>query len=51
MKHAFSKEYKTILKIALKSKLNGKNKIMTISTWEVVLLRYSGGEINLKVRN
>ena len=45
MKKRFAKEYKRRLKLVLKSKLNGKNKINAINTWAVSLLRYGAGII------
>ena len=42
-------EYKRRLRLILKSKLNGKNKIQAINTWAVALLRYGAGIINWKV--
>ena len=42
-------EYQRGLKLVLKSKLNGKNKIQTINTWVVALSRYGAGIINWKV--
>ena len=41
-------EYKRRLRLILKSKLNGKNKIQAINTWAVALLRYGAGIINWK---
>ena len=45
MKDLFSKEYKHRLKLVLKSKLCGKNKIMASNTWAVAVLRYSAGVV------
>ena len=45
MKKRFAKEYKRRLKLVLKSKLNGKNKINAINTWAVSVLRYGVGII------
>ena len=42
-------EYKRRLRLILKSKLNGKNKIQAINTWAVALLRYGAEIINWKV--
>ena len=42
-------EYKGRLRLILKSKLNGKNKIQTINTWAVALLRYGAEIINWKL--
>jgi len=43
MKKRFEKEYNRRLKLVLKSKLNGKNKINAINTWAVSVLRYGAG--------
>ncbi|XP_063595812.1 uncharacterized protein LOC134772704 [Penaeus indicus] len=43
MKEKFTSEYKRRLKLVLKSKLNGKNKILAINTWAVSVLRYGAG--------
>ena len=45
MKKRFAREYKRRLKLVLKSKLNGKNKINAINTWAVSVLRYGAGFI------
>ena len=42
-------ECKGRLRLILKSKLNGKNKIQAINTWAVELLRHGAGIINWKV--
>ena len=39
-------EYKRRLRLILKSKLNGKNKIQAVNTWAVALLRYGAGILN-----
>ena len=49
MKNKVTGEYKRRLRLILKSKLNGKNKIQAINTWAVALLRYGAGIINWKV--
>ena len=49
MKNKVTAEYKRRLRLILKSKLNGKNKIQAINTGVVVLLRYGAGIINWKV--
>ena len=36
-------EYKRRLRLILKSKLNGKNKITEIITWAVAVFRYGAG--------
>ena len=46
MKIKVTAEYKRRLRLILKSKLNGKNKIQAINTWAVALLRYGAGIIN-----
>jgi len=48
MKNKVTTEYKRRLRLILKSKLNGKNKIQAIHTWAVALLRYGAGIINWK---
>ena len=40
MKEKTIKEYKRRLRLVLKSKLNGKNKITAINAWAVTLFRY-----------
>ena len=42
-------EYKRRLRLILKFKMNGKNKMQVIDTWAVALLRYGAGIINWKV--
>ena len=49
MKIKVTAEYKRRLRLILKSKLNGKNKIQANVAWEVALLRYGAGIINWKV--
>ena len=49
MKNKVTAEYKRRLRLILKSKLNGKNKIQAINTWAVALLRHAAGIINWKV--
>ena len=44
MKDKFRNEYFRKAKFILKSKLNGRNKVMTRNTWVVSILRY-GAEI------
>ena len=46
MKVKFGKEYTRRLKLVLKSKLNGKNKIVAINTWAIAVLRYGAGLVN-----
>ena len=43
MKEKFSKEYIRRLRMILRSKLNGRNKIMAANTWAVSLIRYGAG--------
>ena len=49
MKINVTAEYKRKLRLILKSKLNGKNKIQAINTWVAALLRYGAEIINWKV--
>ena len=49
MKNRVAAEYKRRLRLLLKSKLNGKNKIQAINTWAVALSRYGAGIINWRV--
>ena len=49
MKNKVAADYERRLRLILKSKLNGKNKIQAINTWAVALLRYGAGIINWKV--
>ena len=44
MKVKVTAEYKRRLKLILKSKFNGKNKIQSINSWVVALLRCSSKE-------
>ena len=48
MKEKTIKEYKRRLRLILKSKLNGKNKITVINTWAVAIFRYGAGVIDWK---
>ena len=43
MKDKFRNEYFRRAKLILKSKLNGRNKIMAVKTWAVSILRYGAG--------
>jgi len=45
MKKRFERECKRRLKLVLKSKLNGRNKINAINTWAVSVLRYGAGNV------
>ena len=49
MKIKVTAEYKRMLRLILKSILNGKNKIQVINTWVAALLRYGAEIINWKV--
>ena len=49
MKIKVTTEYKRRLRLILKPRLNGKNKVQAINTWAVALLRYGAGIINWKV--
>ena len=49
MKIKVTAECKRRLRLVLKSKMNGKNKIQAINTWTVALLRCQAGIINWKV--
>ena len=48
MKDKIVKEYKRRLRLILKSKLNGKNKVIAINTWAVAIFRYSAGILEWK---
>ena len=43
MKDKFRNEYFRRAKLILKSKPNGRNKIMALNTWAVSILRYGAG--------
>ena len=43
IKEKFSKEYLRRLRLILRSKLNGRNKIMAVNTWVVSVMRYGAG--------
>ena len=43
MKTEFVTEYKRRLRLILRSKLNGKNKIKAINNWAVAIIRYAAG--------
>ena len=49
MKLQFLKEYKRRVRLILKSKLNGKNKVKGINTWAVAVLRYGAGILEWNV--
>ena len=48
MKDKTLKEYKRRLRLILKSKLNGRNKVTAINTWAVPVFRYGAGIIDWK---
>ena len=48
MKEETVKKYKRRLRLVLKSKLNGKNKITEINVLAVVVFRYGGGILRWK---
>ena len=43
MKEKFSKEYLPRLKLILRLKLNGRNKIIPLNIWAVLITRYGAG--------
>ena len=43
MKEKFNKEYLRRVRLILRSKLNGRNKIMAVKTWAVLVMRYGAG--------
>ena len=43
MKEKFRKEYLRWLRLILRLKLNGRNKIMAVNTWAVSVMRYGAG--------
>ena len=43
MKEVFRREYLRRVNLVMKSKLNGRNKIMALNTWAVLLMRYGAG--------
>ena len=42
------KEYKRRVRLVLKSKLNGKNKITAVNVWTVAVFRYGAGILQWK---
>ena len=48
MKEKITKEYKRRQRLILKSKLNGRNKVMAINTWAVAIFKYGAGIIQWK---
>ena len=51
MKEKFSKEYLRQLRLILRSKLNGRNEIMTVNTCAVSVLRYGAGILKCSAAN
>ena len=51
MKDKFASEYKRRLKLVLKSKLNGKNKIIAIKTWAVSVLKWTADKLKPWIGN
>ena len=54
MRSKFKKEYFRRLRLVMKSKLNGRNKIQAVNTWTVALLLYGAGIVtwnNEEVQN
>ena len=49
MKEKFSKEYLRRLRLILRSKLNGRNKIMAVNTYAASVIRYGGGILWYKI--
>ena len=43
LKEKFSKDHLRCLRLTLKSKLNGRNKIMVVNTWMVSVMRCGAG--------
>ena len=43
MKTELAREYKSRIRLILISKLNGKNKIKTINSWAVAIMKYGAG--------
>ena len=50
MKENFRREYLRRTKLIIKSRLNGKNKIIAINTWAVSFMRYVAGIVKWKKR-
>ena len=48
MKEKTIKEYKRRLRLVLKSKLNGENKITAINAWAVAVFKYGAGVLQWK---
>ena len=43
MKEMFNREYVRQLRLLIRSKLNGRNKITTVNTWVASVMRYGAG--------
>ena len=50
MKENFQREYSRRMKLIMKSRLNGRNKIMAINTWAVYLMRYGASTVKATKR-
>ena len=50
MKDKITREYKRRLRLILRSKLNGRNKITAMNTWAVAVIRYGAGILDWKDR-
>ena len=48
MKETIEEEYKRRLRLVLRSKLNGKNKISAVNTWAVAIFQYGAVIIQWK---
>ena len=48
MEEKITREYKRRLRLILKSKLNGRNKITAMNTWAVAIFRYGAGILDWK---
>ena len=51
MKEKFSKEHLQQLKLILRSKSNGRNKIMAVNTWAVSVMRCGAGILKWNTEN
>ena len=50
MNDKITREYKRRLRLILRSKLNGRDKITTINTWTVAVVKYGAGILDWKDR-
>ena len=50
MKDKIRREYKRRLRLILRSKMNGRNKITAMNTWAVAVVRYGAGILDWKDR-